>query len=196
MSRAPGTVQAEMLGLSPIGYSRDPASVWGKQLLAPATEGSLIEQMGEVLHHEIDPRASIYLLPEWQAEFGADPYGVDTSNMITPQLQSYLYQRLINRGGQSRGFYSDLAASLGVPIGITEFTVTRYDQAVYDDGVYVEPPAQFQWLVTLPATQTTVGVYDDLRYDEASETIAQSPIQSILSALAPAHTQVIFSYTG
>lgn len=196
MSRSPTIIQAEMQALSPPGYSRSPDAVWGKQLGPAAAEASLIEQMGEVLHHEIDPRQSIYLLPEWQAEFGADPYGVDTSAMITPELQAYLYQRLINRGGQSRAFYIALAESLGVSISITEFVVTRYDQAVYDDGAYVEPPAQFQWLVTLPATETTIGVYDALQYDEASETIAQSPIASIISGLAPAHTQVIFSYTG
>ncbi len=196
MSRSPAIIQAEMQALSPPGYSRSPDAMWGKQLAPAAAEASLIEQMGEVLHREIDPRQSIYLLPEWQAEFGADPYGVDTSSMITPQLQAYLYQRLINRGGQSRAFYIALAASLGVPISITEFIVTRYEAAVYDTADYVEPPAQFQWIVTLPATQITTGVYDDLQYDEASETIAQSPIASILTALAPAHTQVIFSYTG
>ncbi len=135
MSRAPAIIQAEMQALSPPGYSRSPDAVWGKQLQPAAAEAALIEQMGDALHGEIDPRQTAYLLPEWEAEFGADPYGVDTSNMITPQLQAYLYQRLTSRGGQSKQFYIDIANAMGVSITISESVVTVYDEAVYDDAV-------------------------------------------------------------
>ncbi len=194
--RSTAAIQSEMLALSPPGYSRSPDSVWAKQLLAAAAEGSLIEQMGDALHGEIDPRQAKYLLAEWEALFGPDPYGVDTGSMNTTQLQAYLYQRLVNRGGQSRAFFIGLAAALGVSISITEFVVTRYDEFVYDEFVYCEDPAQFQWIVTLPKTQIVTEVYDQFVYDEPWQSFTPSPIVPIFTALKPAHTQLVFSYTG
>lgn len=195
MSRSPQIVQQEMLALSPPGYATDPESIWGRQLLPAATEGALIEQIGEALHAEIDPRSSFYLLQDWQAEFGTDPYEVDTTGMSTAQLQAYLYERLTQKGGQSRAFYIAMAAAFGITITITECRQTKYGAAIYGRDVYCESPNQFQWLVSLPETDVSRPVYGTAQYGDDYGTIIESPVVPLIKALAPAHTQPVFFYT-
>ena len=197
MSRAPETVQAEMLALTPpgAGLPHTPESNWGAMLLPQATEIARLEGQAEQLHAEIDPRQAQFLLPEWGALFGNDPYGVSTAAFSTAQMQAYLYQRLVGRGGQSAGYYEALAAALGVTISITEYQETTYGDAVYGDE-YAAYPVQFQWLVELPQTLATDAVYGSAVYGDAYGTIVPNPVQAIIEAQSPLHTQPVFSYTG
>ncbi|WP_298283132.1 putative phage tail protein [Acidocella sp.] len=196
--RSPEDVQAEALALSPPGqaFPRDPASNWGKMLLPLAKELSRVEGLAEALLHEIDPRQAQYLLAEWAALVGPDPYGRDISGYSTGQMQAYLYQRLVSLGGQSRAFYLAVAAALGVTITIEEFQTTIYGAAVYGSAIYSETPVQFYWRVTVPASPVTNAVYGSARYGDPYGSVEQNPIVPVIQSLAPAHTIPIFSYTG
>lgn len=196
MSRTPPALQAELLILSPPGYTRESDSVWAKQLLPAATEAALFESTAEAMISEIDPRSAFYTLPDWHALFGRDPYGVDTSGMSTAQLQSYYYQRLVDRGGQSVMFFVGLAAAFGVAITITEARQTVYGKAIYGANVYSSSPNQFMWRVNLPPTFSARAGYGTAQYGDDYGTITASPVVPLIKALAPAHTLPIFSYAS
>lgn len=195
MSRTPATVQAEMLALKPPGrLSRRPDSNFGMMLLPQATEISRWEGEAEAMIPEIDPRRCFYTLPDWEAEMGPDPYGVDTSGFDTGQMQQYLYQRLTMKGGQSPAYYEALAASFGVMITITEIQQSIYGGARYGSR-YCNSPNQFAWLVTMPETTTSYARYGSARYGDRYSSYTPNPVQAIIAAQAPAHTQPVFSYT-
>lgn len=176
MSRSPQVVQAEMLALSPPGYTRSLESVWAAQLLAAATEASLFEGAAEEMAAEIDPRTAVNLLPDWQALFGADPYGIDISALDTAQLQAYFYQRLVNRGGQSVSFFEGIGAALGVTVALAEVQQTVFGDAVFGGSIYCETPAQFQWSVALSGGTPT----------------AQALVAATIQDLAALHTLPVF----
>jgi uncharacterized protein YmfQ (DUF2313 family) len=187
-----------MLALTPPGDGLPKAadSNWGIQLLPQATEISRLEAEAEEMFSEIDPRQTYYLLPEWEAEFGPDPYGVVTSGFNTAQMQAYLYQRLTRLGGQSVGYFIALAALFGVTITITEYQQFVYDQARYGAARYVNTPQQFVWTVNLPNSLLVAACYGSARYGDRYSSFVPNPVAAIIAAQAPAHTQPIFSYTG
>lgn len=199
MSRSPQSVQAELLALSPPGYTRSADSVWATQLLPAATEGALFEATAEEMLREIDPRTAAYLLPDWTILFGPDPYGIDTNGLSPAQRQVYDYQRLVQRGGQSVAFFVGLAAAQGVAITITQARQTVYGTAQYGANVYCESPAQFVWRVdvALPPPPVIEAVYGTAHYGDCyGGTRPLSGVERTIKALAPAHTLPVFYYTG
>jgi uncharacterized protein YmfQ (DUF2313 family) len=198
--RTAAAVQAEALALSPPGkaYPKTSDSYWGRMLLPLATELSRVEGLVETLPVEIDPRQADYLLPEWKALFGPDPYGRDISNLSTAQWQAYLYQQLTMKGGQSPAFYEALAASMGVQISITEYQLPVYGDpnSVYDEVEYTDPGAVFCWTLTLPSQAGTDAEYGTAQYGDPYGSFEINQVQPVIEALAPLHTTPIFSYTG
>lgn len=195
--RMAAQVQAEMLLLPHEGahLPREVDSIWASMLLPQAAEISRWEGQAEAMVSEIDPRQSAYLLPEWEALMGPDPYGRVTVGLSTGQLQAYLYQRLTRRGSPTPAYFVALAASLGVSITVTEQQQTIYGVARYGQR-YLSTPNQFQWLVTLPAEQVDAAEYGSARYGDCYGNFSQNPVQPVITAQAPAHTLPVFSYTG
>jgi uncharacterized protein YmfQ (DUF2313 family) len=199
MARTPAQVQAELLDIAPPSpgdwiFPRDPNSVWAQFLLPLATELALVETSAEAMLQEIDPRDAANLLPDYQRVLGPDACGRDLAAQDPTSQQPLAYQRWTARGGQSIGYFEQLAAAMGVSMTIQEQQGWICGVSDCDDVIAPETDA-FVWVVTLP-TDVVIdwecGVSD---CDDPLGTFRPSLMECVIRLHAPAHTQPVFSYT-
>lgn len=146
-----------------------------------------------ILMDEVDPRAAVRLLPDFERVLGPDPCGRDLAPRTIEQRQRQAHQRWTARGGQSIPYFVATAARLGTAIEVEEFWpsqagVLRAGQPLIAEG------EQFTWRVRLAlisqwwfrAGQNTAG--------EPLGAYGLSDIECELRRLKPAHTQLVFAY--
>jgi uncharacterized protein YmfQ (DUF2313 family) len=156
---------------------------------------SIFEGGAEQLLDEVDPRTADHLLADYERVLGPDPDGRDTG--LLSQRRLVAWQRWTQPGGQSIAFFQALAAVFGQTITITEFRTSACGRARCGAERCAPSPAQFVWLVTLPAAEVLTARCGAARCgNAASGIIVPSPLVGPITRAAPAHTQPIFSYTG
>jgi uncharacterized protein YmfQ (DUF2313 family) len=199
VARSTDDVMAELLALSPPGWAinKEPDSMFAAFMRPLADAISTFEKQAYEELIEVDPRAAVALLPDFERMLGPDPYGRDLTDVTQQQRQLVAYQRLTARGGQSIAYFVGLAASLGVTISITEKRTSVCGRSRCGADRLAPSPAQFVWVVTLPSTTVTKSYCGGSRCGASSlGTITPSPVQPAILRDAPAHTQPIFSFTG
>jgi len=182
----------QLISLLPPGpaWTTPPGSVRFKLLDTLAVELARIDaRMGDLLE-ESDPRATVELLPEWEAVAGLPDPCAGTPETIAGR-QAALLRALTARGGQSRAYYIEIAAALGYPIEIDEFPAFTCDSGCED--ALNPPPWNFWWRVRAPET-TVIEFTCESGCDEALAIWGNEPLECVISRLKPAHTNVIFSY--
>ncbi|MEP9372625.1 putative phage tail protein [Mesorhizobium sp. KR1-2] len=185
---------AQLQTLLPRGdlWRRDQDASLTLLLKALAAEFARIDVRAQNLLREADPRTTTELLEDFERVAGLpDPCVPDVQSMEARRLR--LVQKLTGRGGQSRGFFIELATGLGFPITITEFRrFTAVSSCI--DGINQDPWCHV-WRINAPA----------VRIDNMTVTSAcNEPIRSwgnellecVLTRLKPAHTHLLFGYGG
>ena len=147
-------------------------------LRALAEELARVDQRGEVLIEEADPRTASELLADWERVAGLpDPC---TGPLATLQeRRAALVARLSAAGGASPAYFVAVADSIGYAITITE-----------------RPEGPNTWRVNAPAVTVTTF--------EAGQNAAGEPLawwgdellECVIRRLNPAHLRVIFAYGG
>lgn len=129
---------AQLRALLPQGlaWPRDADSNLGMLLAGIAEELARIDARAGDLIEEADPRTALELLAEWERMAGLPDACYGQPDNI-PERQVALTSRIIDLGGQSRAYFTALAASLGYVVSIDEFSPFRCGDSCgkpcYDD---------------------------------------------------------------
>ncbi len=169
--------------------------------------GDVDASAAQLLTGESDPRVTIAMLPDWERNWGLP----DPCLALPPQTVSTRQAALVNKmtllGGQSIAFFTSVAASLGYAITITEYS--PYACGISQCGDTRNAAGIYRWQIG-PATiryYWTVNVGSAplswLRCGEgqcgidSSLTIGLATgLQCRLGQWSPAHTRVLFNYSG
>ena len=169
--------------------------------------GDVDASAAQLLTGDSDPRATIAMLPDWERNFGLP----DPCLALPPQTvgarQAALVGKMTILGGQSIAFFTEIAASLGYKVTITEHS--PYVCGISQCGDTRNALGVYRWELG-PATiryywTVNVGVapLSWLRCGEGqcgidpSLTIGVATgLQCRLGQWSPAHTQVLFNYSG
>jgi len=141
---------------------------------------------------EADPRTAFELLPEWEKEVGL-PGKCSASADTIRERQAMVHAKWISRGGQSRPYFINLAKALGYVITITEFTPftceDTCEDAVTDEGWV------FVWQTNAAAT-TIINSTCESSCEDPLRDWGNTILECVITEDKPAHTQVIFTYSG
>lgn len=206
-----------LLNLLPTGqaWSRRVGSVLYRTVRGLADYWGYVDgRAADLLERESDPRATIELLPDWERNWGL-PDPCFTTPQTIYERQVALVQKMTMLGAQSRQFFIDQMAKIGYHItikeyapfmaGVSEVGDTRTDVPLDPDPLvgdyrwYIGPPEmRFYWTVNVGTARLTwfrageseagvnhhleIGVFDDL--------------ECLLNRWKPAHTQIVFDYSG
>jgi uncharacterized protein YmfQ (DUF2313 family) len=144
---------------------------------------------------ETFPCSTSELLPEWEATLGLPDPCIGELDTIQ-QRQAAVCAKFTARGGQSAAYFRQLAASLGYAITITTFRPFYVSEGHVDDPLYDEQWA-FVWQVNIAASNTLVYFrVGESTVDEPLVAFGNTTLECLLDAAKPAHTEIIFSYTG
>jgi uncharacterized protein YmfQ (DUF2313 family) len=185
-----------------MGFVAGLAGIWG---------GEIAGRADDLLVRETDPRSTLEMLTDWERAFGLpDPCVAEP--LTIGDRQKALVAKMTTQGGQSRAYFIALAASIGYAITIREFapfmcgisevgdtrpTGTAGEAFRWEIGA---PEMRFYWTVKVGAVRLTwfrvggggsqTGVDPHLRIALATD------LECLLRRWKPAHTDVIFDYSG
>ncbi|MCB2190359.1 MAG: DUF2313 domain-containing protein [Deltaproteobacteria bacterium] len=182
-------------GLLPTGsvWPRDPEATLTKLLAAWAAELARVDERGDDLVDEADPRTAFEMLTDWERVCGLPGTCHDTAEGLA-QRRAAVTNQLTFRGGQSRAFFISLAAALGYQIGIEEFKPLRA-------GDLAGSPAYgadwaFAWRVRGPEASTVSVLRAGGGAGERLRDWGNDLLECEISRRCPAHTNVLFAYVG
>lgn len=194
MTMTPEQYQAQLLALAPPGSAlpTDEDSIWAMLLLAMADELSRADGRIDDLLTELDPRTSLELLPDWERVCGL-PGPCSRALATIHERREAVHLVLTAQGGQSRAYYEEAAATIGVPANVEEFKPFRAGQSSAGDALTNEP-----WT----HTWCMRGPKETIKSFTAGGSSAGDPLASWgndsfechMSRIAPAHTLLIFAY--
>lgn len=160
---------------------------------------------------ETDPRLTLETLGDWERAYGLPDACVAEPQTISAR-RAALIQKMTLVGEQSRPFFIGLAAGLGYSVTITEFSPfmagvshvgdTRLSGDASDDFRWRVGSwdMRFAWRVNIASPRLSwfrvgtgggqAGVDPHLRIGQASD------LECALRRYKPAHTYLIFNYTG
>lgn len=138
------------------------------------------------------PATAEAMLPEWEQTLGLPGlYGVTPST--TAGRQAAVVAALTDTGGQSVGYFTALAAALGVPITVTEYSVHTVNASVAT-AIASDEWASV-WRVTAPASAAqTYAITADVVPMAAGR--GNPLLDAILGKHKPAHTVVLTDYSA
>lgn len=204
----------------PVGavWPRDPASVLMREVAGLSeVVGKWAERVARFLLIEAFPPQSEWLLPDWERVLGLPEPCFPVAQTIAERRLQVLEKLRRRPGGQSRQYMLGLAQRLGYgteasPIVITEYRpaqcamtpcggwVKREGQLEIRTGGVGTPAIRFLWTIKVPEPRFTwfavggnggrAGQDPHLRIQRAVD------LECILQKLKPAHTNLIFDYTG
>lgn len=164
-----------------------------KLLHGMAEELARVDTRSDDLLRESDPRTTLELLADWETQVGLPDPCLDGVDQTVQQRRDAVVARLTGRGGQSRQFFIDLAASLGYTVTITEFRPFRAGISDAGDAL-TNGDWIFAWRINAP--ETTIYEF------RAGESTAGEPLRSwgnerlecAIDRVKPAHTILQFAY--
>ena len=188
----------QSIQLQPEGrpWSLDPNSNWQKLLGAVCEEIARVRQRACELRTEQQPTKTVNLLPEWETELGLpEPCNLNAPTDFEARRNEVI-RKAYSTGGNSIGYFRELAAIMGLNIVITEDTGTEVFLAGRNragDRVY-GTIWRFTWYVEVQeydlfvfkAGQNTAGT--PLRWWGAQA------IECFFNRLKPAHTNVVITF--
>lgn len=208
-----------LLALSPPGgaFPREPASNWGRALRPLAEEHARLEQSAEALLVEVDPRAALPLLPDYERVLGEDPCLGPATDLPVELRRRVAHQRWTQRGGATPAFFVGLGAALGIEVEVIESQPWEVGLASVDDELIAES-GRFEWFLFVrsrplssqaglpllledgrPLRQESATVLTNFEVgasdvDTPLEDFRRSPIECLARRHAPAHTALYFAY--
>lgn len=161
-------------------------------LTAMADELARVDARSEALHDEADPRTTVELLADWERVAGL-PDNCALGVQTLQERRAALVARMTARGGQSRIFFVQLAASLGFEVSITEYRPFRAGISRAGDAL-TNGDWIFTWRVNAPETTITSFRSGLSAVGEPLRKWGNAALECALERVAPAHTIVLFGY--
>ncbi len=177
-----------------------PGAAWPRE--ADATLTKLLQGLADGLtraHNrtvnlidESDPRVAVEMLPDFERVVGPDTC-VEGGLTTLAERQAYVHAKWISRGGQSRAFFTELAAALGYDITITEYRPFTCESGCEDP--LCDADWWFAWTVNAP--ETTIREFTcNSGCDEPLRTWGNELLECAIGRAKPAHTVCHFAYGG
>ena len=182
--------------LGPTGdlWPTEPDAVQQQAYLALAGTFARLQARANYLVTDAFPSTTVELLPEWESTLGLpDPCAGPDATIA--QRQAHVVARLTQSNGPSIPSLTAFAAALGYTITITETQPALADHACADDPDN-DPEAAHVWQVNAAGVVTTDALADEAYADDPLETYGNAVLECEMRRLAPAHTIVVFAYSG
>lgn len=176
--------------------------------------GRWASRCGTFLRTEAFPPSSLDMLPDWERVLGLPEPCLPVTSPTISERQLQVSEKLARRPGrQDRAYFVDLAARLGYTITLTEYipaqcgvtqcgvTVTDTDTPYAIAGAGCGTPAiRYVWSITVTGPRLTwfaVGAGGGRAATDPHLKIRRAEdLECLLGKLKPAHTKLIFDYTG
>jgi uncharacterized protein YmfQ (DUF2313 family) len=189
-------------------WPRSISSTLGKVVTGLASIWELVDRRAaDLLERESDPRTTIELIDDWEASWGL-PDKCLAEPLTIEARQDALVTKMTFIGHQDRQFFIDMAASIGYTItfvqefspwmfGISQVGLTA-DETGYWRWEIGSPDIRFWWKVKVGAVrlswwrfgQAQFGIDPHLRIGLATD------LECLFRRYRPAHTEVLFDYSG
>ncbi|MBX9596003.1 MAG: DUF2313 domain-containing protein [Roseomonas sp.] len=187
---------ALLQALLPTGAAlpREADSVVTALLGVPAAELARIEAAAADLLEEADPRTTVQLLAEWEAEFGL-PDDCDLATAATTEeRRAALLARITGQGGQSATYFISLAATMGYPgATVEEFPIARIGRSRIGDSLNSYAWSQ-TWRLRLAASGIRVARVGSSSIGDRLRSWGDERLECAVRGQSPAHTLVLFAY--
>jgi uncharacterized protein YmfQ (DUF2313 family) len=201
---------AALFALLPRGraWARQLSSTMGRVVDALARFWGYVDgRAADLLERESDPQRTVELLPEWERAYGLPDPCFPESDTVG-ERQRMLVTKITWMGGQSRQYFIDVMAWLGFDVKIQEWAPFMAGVSRVGD---TRPPSQIRhrWYLGRPenrfvwtAQVANIGL---VWFRCASGRCGTDPhlqfrmpfdLECLLRRWKPAHTRVIFDYSG
>lgn len=175
---------------------RETGSLADDLLAALAEEFARVDQRVDDLLDETDPRTTLEMLSEWEAWAGLPDACTGDFDTIQ-QRRGALVQHLTSVGGQSRAYFINLAASLGYTVTISEYRPFICGLNRCGDQLNGGVAVRHYWRVNVGTARI---VWFRSGVSQAGDYLGlidrAAVLECVLQRFKPAHTQIIFNYTG
>ena len=204
---------AQLRNLLPLGlaWPRQPDLKRDELLEAEAGELSRVDTRVANLLREADPRQALETLGDWERVAGLPDSCVVPASITIQERRQRLVQKLTSTGGQSIGYFAEIADNMGYPVEIKEFRpfVCGSSQCglveeesptgstlVY--GLTDLPKIRYYWAVEVlepRVTWFTMGT-SELGKDPFAKIDIATDLECVINKLKPGHSNLVFSYEG
>lgn len=204
---------AQLTNLLPLGlaWPRQPGLTRDTYLEAEAAELTRVDgRVGDMLR-ESDPRQALETLGDWERVAGLPDSCVVASSITIQERRQRLVQKLVSTGGQSVGYFTDIAENMGYPIILKEFRpfVCGWSECglVEEDsptgsvivyGLTDIPEIRYYWRIEVLEPRVTWFrvSQSELGKDPLAKIDFATDLECVINKLKPAHTELVFSYEG
>lgn len=195
--RSTDRVLLDTLALLPDGFasSHDPSDFLGARFRPLAAELASIEASALSQLPEVDPRAALHLLPDYERVLGPDECGRDQLALTDADRRLLAWQRWTRGGNMCAGYFVAAGAAIGVALTIEEFPLSQCGEL--ECGTEPVPfPQHLAFLVSLPASRSWDAECGELECGEAAGGFTPNLMECVIRAEAPLWTQPVFNYTS
>ncbi|MEP3245094.1 MAG: putative phage tail protein [Sneathiella sp.] len=157
-----------------------------------------VHNRGNDLVEEMNPLSSFEMLPDWERVCGLpDDCYVSDQKLTLQERRSSVINKLNSRGGQSIGYFKNIALVFGYEIEITEYRPFVFGLSHVGDPLNGEASVRFYWAVSVTGPRVTWFRFGESQFGDPLAKISRAEdLECVLNRLKPAHTKLIFSYDG
>lgn len=195
MARTAAEYREQLEALLPPGqaFPRERGTTLETLLDGMAQELARIDERGEELIVEANPRTTSELLSDWERVAGLPDKCSGTLETTLQGRRQVLLSKLAGTGGQSVAYFIGVAASLGYEVTIEEFRPFRAGMSVAGDSL-TNGDWVFTWRVRAPEV-TIITFRAGLSVaGEALRTWGNDTLECKINQLKPAHSLALFAY--
>ena len=181
-------------------WPRDDDADLTRLLAALADEFARIDARASALIDEADPLTALELLPDWERAAGLPDACVPIAEGIRAR-QIAVARKIAGLGGQSRAYFIDLAARIGLEVSIEEYApftaVSTVDGPLYDDDwrhvftVRALPPSESS---NDPTRLRFADFTTESTVDQALRIFGIEDLECVITRARPAHSIIQFAY--
>lgn len=181
-----------------------PGKAWNKEaksnltaLLGALASGFVrVHQRAERLVLEADPRSTIEMLPEWEANLGLPEICASTTQTLQERVAAVV-EKFTRTGGQSRQYFIDIAEKQGYQVQLETFKPFIAGISRCGDALNGGHDVRLNWRIRVLEARNVYFRTGISRCGERLLTIRRAEdLECILNKLKPAHTNLIFAYEG
>lgn len=176
-----------------LAFNREPGTNLEKILLGCAAEFVRTEDRADFLAVDVVPITTLELLPDWERVAGLPDKCSGELEQTIQGRRNALVAKLSSTGGQSIGYFIEVARQLGYVIEIQEFRPFRAGISAAGDAL-TNGDWVYTWKIEAPETTIIEFRAGISAAGEPLRSWGNGALECKLNQLKPAHTVVLFGY--